>query len=79
MPAYMWMAETYNWRIDVSARAGCYWTTAEQERGYRPAYQRARCDAWRDDLAAHLDRPGAFDAVLTAHATAVVHRTRDRA
>ena len=71
MPAYVWMAKKYNWRIDVTTHSGCYWTTAEQERDARPAYQRALCDTWRHDLAAHLNRPGAFDAVLTTHASAV--------
>jgi peptidoglycan/LPS O-acetylase OafA/YrhL len=70
MPAYVWMAKTYNWRIDVSGRSGCYWTTAHLERDNSPRSQRERCDAWRDDLAAHLDRSG-FDAVLTTHASAV--------
>jgi hypothetical protein len=71
MPAYVWLAEKYNWRIDVMGHAGCYWTTAEQERDARPSYQRRLCDDWRSDLARYLDRPGAFDAVLTTHAAAV--------
>ena len=71
MPAYAWMAERYDWRIDVVAHAGCYWTTAEQERDSRPLRQREICDSWRSDLAQYLDRPGVYDAVITTHATAV--------
>ena len=76
MPAYMWMAERYNWRIDVIGHSGCYWTTAEQERKSRPIQQRQLCDQWRSDLAAHLGR-GGYDAVVTTHATAVTMEPRD--
>lgn len=69
-PAYEWMAEQYNWRIDVIGRAGCYWTTAELDHEGRSASQRANCERWKSDLAERLGRPGAFDAVITTHATA---------
>jgi hypothetical protein len=70
MPAYEWMAEHYGWRIDVMGHAGCYWTTAEQDRDGRPAYQRELCDQWRSDLATRL-RGGDHDAVITTHAAII--------
>ncbi len=69
-PAYTWMAEQYNWRIDMIGRAGCYWTTAELDHEGRPADQRANCERWNSELAERLQQPGAFDAVITTHATA---------
>jgi peptidoglycan/LPS O-acetylase OafA/YrhL len=76
MPAYLWMAERYNWRIDVIGRPGCYWTTAQQDREYRPLHQRELCDRWRADLGMRLDG-GGYDAVLTTHATADSIEPRD--
>lgn len=76
MPAYLWMAERYDWRIDVIGRPGCYWTTAKQDREYRPAHQRELCDQWRADLGTHLN-DGGYDAVITTHATADSIEPRD--
>ncbi|MGH3457890.1 acyltransferase family protein [Aeromicrobium sp.] len=69
IPAFEVMAEKYNWRIDVAGHAGCNWTAAEPSRKTKSLT--ANCKAWQENLAAYLDRPGAFDAVITSKATSV--------
>ena len=69
VPAFEAMAEKYNWRIDVAGHAGCNWTAAELRRVSRDLEE--HCRAWQANLAAHLDRPAVFDAVIASKATSM--------
>lgn len=65
--AYARIAKTYNWRIDVAGRRGCYWTTAVQ---VQPNDEESRlCLEWKQALADHLGSGGPFDAIVTTYGT----------
>jgi peptidoglycan/LPS O-acetylase OafA/YrhL len=69
VPAYEKIADKYNWRIDVAAHAGCYWTTVTLE--FDTERQSDSCVAWRRNLATHLDQADDLDAILVTHATSL--------
>ena len=72
IPAYEKIAETYNWRIDLTGHAGCYWSTADLK--LNNPEQDESCRGWRAHLATYLDA-NEFDAILATHATSVsIHR-----
>ncbi|MET0976615.1 MAG: acyltransferase family protein [Leifsonia sp.] len=62
---YEKIAEENDWRIDVTGRGGCYWTTARQARA---VWDVAPCREWRDELQELLTTEP-FDAVITTHST----------
>ncbi|MRJ75303.1 acyltransferase family protein [Aeromicrobium sp. SMF47] len=70
LETYRYMAEKNDWRIDVAAHAGCYWTAADIDLDGED--QEAACRAWQANLTDHLrESKGTYDAVLTTHATSL--------
>jgi peptidoglycan/LPS O-acetylase OafA/YrhL len=69
VPAYEKIAEKYNWRIDLTGHAACYWTTADLP--LKSETESASCAEWRRNLQAYLDRSEGIDAVLATNSTSV--------
>jgi hypothetical protein len=69
VPAYEKIAAKYNWRIDLTGHAACYWTTADLPLKSRT--ESASCAEWRTNLQAYLDAADDIDAVLATNSTSV--------
>jgi hypothetical protein len=69
VPAYEKIAEKYNWRIDLTGHAACYWTTADLP--LKSETESASCAEWRRNLQTYLDRSEGIDAVLATNSTSV--------
>ncbi|MFC5679023.1 acyltransferase family protein [Aeromicrobium endophyticum] len=69
VPAYEKIAEKYNWRIDLTGHAACYWTTADLPLKSRT--ESASCAEWRSNLQDYLDAADDIDAVLATNSTSV--------
>lgn len=66
--AYESTAETYNWRIDVTGHAGCYWTTAAQES--ESSAHSASCREWRTGVDRYLAETPDLDGIVVTHVAA---------
>ncbi|GAA1853958.1 acyltransferase family protein [Myceligenerans crystallogenes] len=63
--AYQWIAERYNWRIDVAGRAGCHWNS--RSRLAAGTELAGLCDQWNQQVTEHLRAIPELDAIIATH------------
>lgn len=71
--AYEQIAETYNWRIDVTGRAACHWTKAH--RYQRNEEAAGLCRAWNDAIDEIVSTTH-FDAIIVTNSATARYRAR---
>ncbi len=65
IPAYRAIAAREGWHVVLTAKAGCYWTTAPLAVKTDPTG--TECRTWNASLAHYLDSHPAFDAIVVTH------------
>lgn len=76
LPFYQELSDRFGWQIQVTGKAGCYWTAATQLN--HNATEQSLCNEWSQEVTDHVQSsPVPYDYVLTTYSALSAVETQD--